>query len=67
MVVTMKRKPEVVQQYEHHYLHDADHSPCPACKQEWSAPNPTDRSRELVHLQGCDFMVWLREPDPEDQ
>jgi len=62
------RDHRTVAQYEAHYEgHRGYTEPCPACGEHWSEPDHLDRSRELVHAQGCDFMVWLREDDPEDE
>ena len=60
------RDHRTVQAYEDHYEgRTGERLPCPACGQRWSAPSPVDRSRELVHVQHCDYMNWLREDDVE--
>ncbi len=62
MSIMVVRDHRTVAKYEDHY-EGRSLDPCPACGNCWSEPDPIDRSRELVHAQGCDWLVWLREDD----
>jgi len=40
------------------------HLPCPACGAAW-VTHP-DRSWELVHTDGCEYLAWLNKEDAKN-